>query len=164
MKENRHSQAIPADVVEQAIGKFQEVKGLLDPYLSIGLTAQDRRRLPIMGPKTLDFVSAGHEAASNYPDMLPPHITFADFDIDFTDARQLYSLQTSLDTFQQSVSDLVMVAGSEALQSALAVYAAVKLANAQKVPGAKALYEKMRDRYPSSRRRSKPAEDSSMQE
>ena len=47
-----------------------------------------------------------------------------------------------------------MTAGSEAYQAALAFYSAVKSAAAQDVPGAKAVYEELRERFPGHRRKS----------
>jgi len=154
MKTNVHSQNIPAHVIEEATSKLNELKELLSPYTTVGLTAKDRKRMLRLGPKTMDFVGVAFEIASNYSALLPEHISVKEFEVDHVGAQQLFSLQVKLESFLQKLNDLVVVAGSEALQAALAVYASVRFAHTQKVPGAKALYEKMKSKYPNVGRRS----------
>ncbi|MDR1115550.1 MAG: hypothetical protein LBL33_05285, partial [Tannerella sp.] len=52
--------------------------------------------------------------------------------------------------------DTAMTSGSEAYQAALIFYNSVKMAARQDVPGAKAVYEELRKRFPGTRR--KPGE------
>jgi hypothetical protein len=46
-----------------------------------------------------------------------------------------------------------MTAGSEAYQAALVFYKSVKMAAAQDIPGAKAVYEELKTRFPSGKRK-----------
>lgn len=46
-----------------------------------------------------------------------------------------------------------MTAGSEAYQAALVFYKSVKMAAAQDVPGAKAVYEELKTRFPGGKRK-----------
>ena len=46
-----------------------------------------------------------------------------------------------------------MTAGSEAYQAALVFYKSVKMATAQDIPGAKAVYEELKTRFPGGKRR-----------
>ena len=159
MKTNVHSQNIPSHVLEEATSKLNELKELLSPYTTVGLTAKDRKKMRTLGPKTIDFVAAGYEIALNYSKLLPEHISINEFEIDYLGAKQLFMLQVNLESFMQKLNDLVLVAGSEALQAALAVYASVRFAQTQKVPGAKALYEKMKSKYPNVGRRAAKKEE-----
>jgi hypothetical protein len=47
-----------------------------------------------------------------------------------------------------------MTSGSEAYQAALIFYNSVKMATRQDIPGAKAVYEELRKRFPGTRRKS----------
>jgi hypothetical protein len=54
----------------------------------------------------------------------------------------------------ENASDTEMTAGSEAYQAALVFYKSVKMAAAQDVPGAKAVYEELKTRFPGGKRKS----------
>jgi hypothetical protein len=49
-----------------------------------------------------------------------------------------------------------MIAGSEAYQAALMFYKSVKMAAAQDIPGAKAVYEELKTRFPQTGRPKRP--------
>jgi hypothetical protein len=49
---------------------------------------------------------------------------------------------------EETVDDTEMTAGSEAYQAALVFYKSVKLAASQDIPGAKAVYEELKTRFP----------------
>jgi hypothetical protein len=51
-----------------------------------------------------------------------------------------------------------MTAGSEAYQVALVFYKSVKMATAQDIPGAKAVYEELKTCFPGDKRKSSEAE------
>lgn len=145
MKENRHAQVIPANTVAQAAAKIKEAHALLKPYMGTALTAEDRKKLPKMGAKSLDFVGTAFNIAKENPNfLLLGNVPLAEFEKDYTDARELAHLATLQVSLLQEMTDTMMLAGSEALQSANVVYASVRLAKAQKMPGAKALYETLR--------------------
>ncbi|MDR2408410.1 MAG: hypothetical protein LBE13_09920 [Bacteroidales bacterium] len=55
---------------------------------------------------------------------------------------------------KEAVDDTEMTAGSEAYQAALVFYHSVKTAAAPAIPGAKAVYEELKTRFPSSKRKS----------
>ena len=51
----------------------------------------------------------------------------------------------------QGISDTQMTAGSEAYQAALVFYNSAKVASSQGVPGAKAVFEELKRRFPSNK-------------
>jgi hypothetical protein len=57
-------------------------------------------------------------------------------------------LLLSTQQLHENVDDTVMVAGSEAYQSALVSYNSVKMAAHQDIPNAKAVYEELKKRFP----------------
>jgi hypothetical protein len=74
------------------------------------------------------------------------------FGVDFQDAHGLWNLLNSIKQLEEGVDDTEMAAGSEAYQAALVFYHSVKTAADQDIPGAKAVYEELRTRFPSRRR------------
>ena len=151
--QNQHRQAVPAAVVEEMRATAARLIELMTPY-AVSLTPAERQTLPKMGEKTLSFVERAHQQAQNYPGIRPPFLDMAEFDIDFADAHGLWELKTYVRQLDDLVNDTVMTAGSEAYQAALVFYSAAKVAAAQDVHGAKAVYEDLRTRFPRRRRQS----------
>ena len=58
---------------------------------------------------------------------------------------------------EEGIADTEMLAGSEAYQAALVFYKSVKMAAAQDVPGARAVYEELESRFPQRGRKSEAA-------
>jgi hypothetical protein len=64
------------------------------------------------------------------------------------DTTGLRVLEISLQQLLQGVDDTVMIAGSEAYNQSLVFYNAVKEAARQDIPGAKAIYDDLKTRFP----------------
>jgi hypothetical protein len=146
MNDNQHIQAIPSIVLEAAQTKIDEVLASLAPYL-LALTPAERRELPKMGEKTIGFVKKAFDFARQNPNLLPAYCSADDFGIDFGVAHRLWTLLNTIQQLEQGVDDTEMLVGSEAYQAALVFYKSVKLAAAQDVPGAKAVYEKLKTHF-----------------
>jgi hypothetical protein len=151
-------QAIPAEVLTQAQTKANELKTLLAPYM-LALTPSERHELPKMGEKTISFVAKSYDFAKQNPNLCPPYLDMTAFDIDFGDAHGLWMLLNTVQQIHQNIDDTEMAAGSEAYQAALMFYSSVKVAAAQDIPGAKAVYDELKTRFPGGRR--KPGESES---
>ena len=156
MKENIHVQAIPPDVLAQAQTKIQEVQALLAPYM-LALTPEERRELPKMGAKTISFVEKAFDFAQQNPNLVPPYLDLAAFGVDFNDAHGLWTVHNMVQQVEEGIADTEMLAGSEAYQAALVFYKSVKMAAAQDVPGARAVYEELKSRFPQRGRKSEAA-------
>jgi hypothetical protein len=152
MKDNRHVQAIPQDILTQAQTKISEVKTLLAPYI-VALTPSERHELPKMGEKTISFVEKAYDFARQNPNLVPPYLDMTAFGTDFEDAHGLWTLVNSIRQLEENTSDTEMTAGSEAYQAALVFYKSVKMAAAQDIPGAKAVYEELKTRFPGGKRK-----------
>jgi hypothetical protein len=152
MKDNRHVQSIPQDVLTQAQTKINEVKTLLAPYI-VALTPSERHELPKMGEKTISFVEKAFDFAQQNPNLVPPYLDMTAFGTDFEDAHGLWTLVNSIRQLEENASDTEMTAGSEAYQAALVFYKSVKMAAAQDIPGAKAVYEELKTRFPGVKRK-----------
>jgi hypothetical protein len=73
MKDNKHVQAIPSDVLSQAQTKINETAALLAPYI-VALTPAERHELPKMGEKTISFVEKACNFAKQNPNLAPPYL------------------------------------------------------------------------------------------
>jgi hypothetical protein len=126
----------------------------------LALTPEERRELPKMGAKTLSFVEKAYDFAKQNPNLVPPYLDLAAFGVDFTDAHGLWTLANTVRQLGEGLDDTEMAAGSEAYQAALVFYKSVKMAAAQDIPGAKAIYEELKTRFPQGgRSRSAPRPD-----
>ena len=144
---NEHSQNIPAEVLEQATRKADELLELLAPYM-MTLTPDQRKSMLKMGDKTLSFVDKSWEFSQNNPSLCPPYFNADDFRIDLDDALNLRGLRNKLQQACNGVDDTMMVSGGEAYNSALVFYASVKAAAQKNIPGAKAVYDELKKRFP----------------
>ncbi|MDR0612219.1 MAG: hypothetical protein LBG45_01820 [Dysgonamonadaceae bacterium] len=150
--ENKHLEAIPADVVKQVHDKLNEVKTLLLPYAT-PLTPTERRDLPKMGEKSLAFVEKSYDFAVENPPLVPSYLNMQTFGVDFSDAHGLWTVRNDASQVYEMLDDNVMLSGSESYQAALVFYNAVKAAAAHDVPGAKAIYEELKQRFPGHKRK-----------
>jgi hypothetical protein len=156
MKDNKHTQSVPADKLAQALALANDIHTLISPYVT-SLSPDDRRNLPKMGEKSVSFVDKTKELATLNPTLCPSFMNLEDFVVDYSDARSLTPLLVTLNQVTDAVSDTQLLAGSEAYQAALTFYKAVKFAASQNVDGAKAIYEALKVRFPqtnNSRRKS----------
>ncbi|MDR1369585.1 MAG: hypothetical protein LBJ72_05595 [Dysgonamonadaceae bacterium] len=136
---------------------LKQVNSILLPYVT-PLTPDERRIMAKMGEKTLSFVEKAHEFAVQNPNLVPPYLDMQAFDIDFADAHNLLAALLISQQLHENIDDTSMVAGSESDQAALVFYNSVKMAARQDIPGAKAVFEELRKRFPHGRHKS-PGED-----
>jgi len=144
---NNHNQSIPAEVLAQAIAKINEAGALLNPFL-VTLTPTERADMLKMGDKTLGFVQKTNDYSKTNPEFAPGYLNLGDFNIDFADSQNLVSILNILTQFSNGIDDTKMVAGSEAYQAALLYYNGVQRAVEMNVPGAKAIYDELKNRFP----------------
>jgi hypothetical protein len=163
MKSNKHLDAIPELALTQAAVKIKEIMASISPYV-VPLTPAERQEIPKMGQKTLSFVEKAYDFAGANPGLVPPFLDMDAFRTDFSDAHGLWTLLASVAQLYESLNDTVMTAGSEAFQAALVFYNSVKVASAQDVMGAEAIYEQLKLRFPGTRRRSGTTETETITE
>jgi hypothetical protein len=72
----------------------------------------------------------------------------ADFDIDFTDSQVLIPVLNTVTQLANGIDDTKLAAGSEAYQAALLYYNGVQRAVDANIPGAKAIYDDLKIRFP----------------
>jgi hypothetical protein len=147
MQINKQRVNIPPDVMARAKALAEELRTLLEPYV-YALTPTERHDLPKMGDKTFSFVKKAFEFSKENPEFCPPFLDRDEFAIEFTDAHDIGPLYVMLLQSVENLDDTRILAGSAAYRCALAFYNSVRQAAAQDVPGAKAVYEALKIRFP----------------
>jgi hypothetical protein len=151
MKDDRHKDAIPEAVLTQVYGQTEAVKTALAPPYALALTPQERHDMLKMGDRRLALLERKHDYARDNPALVPSFLDIDDFDKDFSNARGLWSLLTEIQQLEETVSDTIMEAGSEACHAALAGCHNVQAAAKQSIPGAKVVYENLKPHLPGTR-------------
>jgi hypothetical protein len=157
MQANSHNQAIPAAVISAAETAIDAQLQALAAYAT-PLTAEDRRVLLKMGPKTFQFVALAHTLAKENPQLTSKAFDMAAFTVDYQDAQGLAGLLNKARQLAQIIDDIVMTAGSDAHHYALEFYADTKSEAARNVPEARAVYEELKAAYPNSGRKRRAKE------
>ncbi|MDD4993479.1 MAG: hypothetical protein PHR83_14730 [Paludibacter sp.] len=148
---NIHNQSIPVEVLTQVNAKIAEAIGLLKPY-TLTLTPEDRKNMLKLGDKSSSFVDKAFENTKTNPEFIPAFLTASDFEIDITDSKNLIGSASLATQLLNAIDDTMMVAGSEAYYAALYYYSSVQQAAGMNIPGAKAIYEELKKRFPSKSR------------
>jgi hypothetical protein len=149
---------IPADVIELVRQKLNEIKFALAPY-AVTLTPKERRDKNKMGEKTFTFVEKAHDYAVENPALVPPYLDMQKFNVDFADAHNLWTIRNDSEQVHEMIDDTAMAAGSEALDASLVFYNSTKVATAQDVSGAKAVYDELKKRFVRKKRSANDTEE-----
>ena len=115
---------------------------------AINLTPEERSTLPKMGNNTLSFVSKALGYAEANPAFVPPYTNVPELRKDFNLASQLTLIAQKLTMLAEKVNDTNLALGSEAYVAALSFYNATKQAAKMNVPGADAIYQDLKQRFP----------------
>ena len=130
--------------VEAAINTLKTV---LLPHLQT-LTANERQEITKMGDKSVAFVEKAYAYSQEQPDLVPAYVDTNEMKVDLDAFDQLRSYKIQLDQLLESLDDSMMLAGSDAIVSALSIYSAFKMAAGNNMPGAEPAYEDMKARFP----------------
>lgn len=149
---NRISLKMSPDEVTAARGHIAGLFAILSPHL-IDLDADDRRALPKMGPKTVDFVSRILDSMRANPSLAPEYVDLDELEIDLEAVKLLSSFLQPLQQLVDIVEDTMILSGSEALGAGLACYHGTKMAARMKVHGAGVVYADLRPHFASRARR-----------
>lgn len=144
--QNQISIEIPQTVINDVVTKLQECKQQLAPYLQ-GLTAEDRKKLFKLGDKTVATVIKTRDYITTNPQFIPVYMNVGEFNKDVTLLTQLTPIVNLATQLATDVDDSLMLAGSEALQSALLYYGQIKEAQHKGVATAKPIYEDLSERF-----------------
>lgn len=144
---NTHNSQIPKEILDSVMEKLKAVKTEISEYVHV-LTVDDRRKMPKMGDKSFSFVNKSFEYSQQHPEFMPAYYNPEDFANDMADATGLLPLKDILKQLLSEVEDTTMLAGSEALNHSLLFYNNTKRAALNHVPGAKEVYDDLKQRFP----------------
>ena len=142
---------IPLARLRDARLKLDEAAEILEPCLE-AVSPPEQQTLVRMGAKSVKFLEVSHELAIKNPELFPSFVKTAFFEEDFFIVRELWTFTNKLNQMRESIRDMEMTAGNNALEAALAFYQTVKFAARRDIPGARVIYEELKPRRPSKRR------------
>ena len=144
---NRISLDIPDDDMAAIVAAIQTLEDKLVPHL-VDLSPEDRRSLPKMGAKTVDFVSKTLDLTSANELFRPAFVDLGEFERDLAAVGALRKLQQPLSKISDMVGDSLLLSGSEAYAAALACYQVIKSAARLNTPGAMVAAADLAGRFP----------------
>ena len=140
---NINAQLAPADV--QAI-KDAFAAALAKLPFAVNLTPDERKALTKTGPDSVSYVQDALSAVVAAPAVFPASVDAPGY----TNDVNLFTVLTELTTLAQSVASTIddtrMAVGSEAMQTANAIYGYAKTAQ-KNTPGLKPIVDKLGARY-----------------
>lgn len=148
---------ISASILPEKMRVLKEaIKSIGDdlPFL-ISLTADEKRGLAKLGPKSIDFVRDCTSVASNYPQILPSGFDAAELGKDSLLFEQLSEIKMLLNSLNEKMNDTTIAVGNEAMKSSLTVYEYVKTA-AKSQAGLKSVAEDLQKRFKGQGKRQTP--------
>ncbi|MGL2964044.1 hypothetical protein ACSVH2_09535 [Flavobacterium sp. RSB2_4_14] len=154
--QNQISIEIPQEVIDKVMQYLQDCKTELAPYVQ-GLTVEERQTLFKLGNKTVATVQKTKSYVDTNPEFIPSYMDKIEFLKDEKVVTQLSPVVNLANQIASDADDTLMLAGSEALESALLYYGQVREANSKGVPTAKPIYEDLSERFKRGTYTKKPA-------
>ncbi len=142
---NRLSVTVDPQVINEVKTKIDEINTLL-PFLT-GLTKDERRTLPKINRSNKVFVEDALDSMRQNSDIIPSFIKVDEVEKDYSLYNDLKVLSLELAELSEKVNDTRILAGSEAYSTSLLAYKMFGVAANSGVPGAEALYGRLRERF-----------------
>ncbi|MDO9547767.1 MAG: hypothetical protein Q7J65_02240 [Candidatus Marinimicrobia bacterium] len=113
----------------------------------IALSTDERRGLPKMKDKTYAFVQKTVDYTASDPNFVPDFMDAEALKIDFGAVSTLNTIFRRIEKLRGNLDDTILLSGSEAYNPALHYYNSVKMSARANVPGAKEIYEDLKQRF-----------------
>ena len=143
---NIHNQSIPQEVLDQVKAKIEEAIGLVKPY-SVILTEDQRASVIKVGDRKFTCVTKTFAYTKTNPEFIPSFLNVSDFEIDMKDADGHPDIVTLTNQLYNYFDDTKLAARSEAYSAALYYYGNVQQAASVNLPGAKAIYDDLKQYF-----------------
>ncbi|MDR0412336.1 MAG: hypothetical protein LBH61_00835 [Dysgonamonadaceae bacterium] len=137
---------LPDTVMRGIINLVNQAKSAFAPYENT-LTPADRKRLVGIGYKNYGFIEQAYASAAANPKLVPSYLNVNSFKIDIDDFSRKRNLDELVKQFELLLSDSMFVASDKAYHDAVEYYNAVKEAARQRVSGAEAAYNALKDYF-----------------
>ena len=119
---------------------------VLDNYL-VALQPEERMELPKMSDGSTPFVHKALTYAEGNAGLAPAYLNVPELRRDVEAVETLQEFSRKLSQLNENLGDTIMLAGSEAYSAALTFYHSVKQASKINVPGAKTIYDDLKQRF-----------------
>ncbi|HEX3048894.1 MAG TPA: hypothetical protein VHY08_29375 [Bacillota bacterium] len=144
---NQISLTIPEQDLNEIKACIEKLNAKLLPLLKT-LSPADRHELPKMGDKTIAFVQKALLHCQQNPDMVPQFMDVNEFAIDVKAIEILRAIYQPLLQLVDSISDTMILSGSEAYSASLMFYSSTKAAMKLRVQKAETIYSDLSARFP----------------
>lgn len=151
---NRVSASITDQDITDILAAVTTIRSKL-PFL-VSLSAQDRRELPKLGPKSAGFHEKVYAYMGTNPELIPGFVAMAEVTKDDALRARMMQFVPELTTLCEEVDDTLMVIASELWMADLAYYQNVREAAKRGLPGADTIYANLRERFPGTPRPVQP--------
>ncbi len=147
MIENLVNIKIPDAAVTDCITKVAAAREAIKEFLLYSLTPEQRRKIFKMGPDSIAYVEKSLAYAQD-PDLRSALIDMGEWTNDFEATRQLQNIFTVLEPLYYDVLDMMMLAGSEAMDSTQVNYRFLRGQAKENVIKARGAYEDLESLRP----------------
>ena len=137
---------ISDEKIQAAVAAVTQLQSDLQPDLR-PLSANERRSLPKMGDGSVAFVEKAHEYAKTYSNLVPSFLDVTELTANLGLYTQLQTLSKLLNPLASSLSDAMLLTGSNAYTAALAFYRNVKNAQKMNIQNAKVINDDLSQRF-----------------
>ncbi len=136
---------------------LKTLKDILGPIL-ISLTPSEKQSMLMLGDKSISFVTKNLMYADQKPEFVPSYLNVDDWKIDMQARNDLAPYNAEIQELNSLLLDTIALCGNEAYLQALTYYNSVKQASKSNVPGAKPIYEDLKQQYPNHKKPKEEAE------
>jgi len=115
--------------------------------LLVALTVENKRSLPLVGERLINFIEQAVKSADQNPNLVPPYLKLEDVKVDMEAWKYLNGISRELEHLLSLLNDTAALSGSEAYSSMLSYYNYLKQAAKDGVPGAKPIYDDLKHHF-----------------
>ena len=144
--DNLISAVLSNEDIQTIINAVGIVRGKL-PFLA-SLTPQERQEMSKMGEKSMGFDEKCTAYMVSHPEFLPGFVDIEEVNKDRALRGQFLSFSGLVNTTNESIIDTLMLIGGDIWMADLAYYQSVREAAKRGRPGAQAIYDDLRSRFP----------------
>lgn len=114
----------------------------------ITLSDEERDNLPRFGDKSVAFVEKSHEYGQQTAELYPSYFSLDEMGKDIKARADLLKIKGPLSALLEKIDDTFILSGAEAYVAALHIFAVLKKADHDGVPGLRGMVDDLQKRFP----------------